>query len=166
MRLPRTLPPTGMKQRGIALITAILIVAIATIIATSIYFDGFLYIKRSSNLLLNDQARLYALGAEDWAADILRRDAKESPETDNLGEEWAAELPLLPIDGGTLGGQIEDLQGRFNLNNLIQPDGQINERAFEQFQRLLEGLGLPPQLAGTTADWLDPDQEPRFPGWR
>ena len=153
----------GSVQRGVALITAILVVAIATIIATSIYFDGFLYIKRSGNLLLNDQARMYALGAEDWAADILRRDARESAERDHLGEEWAAELPILPIDGGTLQGRLEDLQGRFNLNNLVDLNGQTDDRALEQFQRLLEALGLPPQLAGFTADWLDADQEPRFP---
>lgn len=151
------------RERGVALITAMLVVAIATIIATSIYFDAFLYVKRSGNLLLNDQARMYALGAEDWAVDILRRDAQESLARDHLDEEWAAELPILPIDGGTLEGRIEDLQGRFNLNNLIGEDGETNETALGQFQRLLEGLGLPQELANAVADWLDADQEPRFP---
>lgn len=154
---------TGLQQRGAALITAILIVAIASIIATSIYYDSFLYIKRSSNMLLSDQARLYSLGAEDWAADILTRDLQDDPSRDHLAEEWAAVLPPLPIDGGTLQGGLEDQQGRFNLNNLVTIGGEINEVAYEQFKRLLEATGQSTQLADRVVDWLDTDQEPRFP---
>ncbi len=151
------------RQRGAALITAILIVAIASIVATGIYYDSFLYIKRSSNMLLSDQARLYSLGAEDWAADILVRDSEDDPMRDHLGEEWAAILPPLPIDGGTLIGGLEDQQARFNINNLVDADGQINEPAYEQFKRLLEAVGLNMQLADRVVDWLDFDQEPMFP---
>lgn len=151
------------RQQGAALITAILVVAIASIIATSIYYDSFLYIKRSSNMLLSDQARLYSLGAEDWAADILTRDFENDPARDHLGEEWAAILPPLPIDGGTLQGGLEDQQGRFNLNNLITLGGEINEPAYEQFKRLLEATGQNVQLADRVVDWLDANQEPMFP---
>ena len=151
------------RQRGAALITAILIVAIASIVATSIYYDSFLYIKRSSNMLLYDQARLYTLGAEDWAADILTRDFETEPGRDHFGEEWAATLPPLPIDGGTLIGALEDQQGRFNLNNLINDEGEINESAYEQFKRLLEATGQNVQLADRVVDWLDSDQEAMFP---
>lgn len=151
------------KQAGAALITAILIVAIASIVATSIYYDSFLYIKRSGNMLLNDQARLYSLGAEDWAADILRRDLENDPERDHLGEEWAAVLPPLPIDGGVLQGSLQDQQARFNLNNLVDANGERNETAYEQFKRLLEVTGLNMQLAERVVDWIDADQEPMFP---
>lgn len=156
-------PPSRARNAGAALITAILVVAVASIVATSIYYDSFLYIKRSANLLLADQARLYALGAEDWAADILQRDFEDAPASDHLNEEWAAVLPPLPIDGGTLTGAIEDLQGRFNLNNLVSVGGEMNEIAYEQLKRLLEATALPPQLADRVADWLDADQEPMFP---
>ncbi|NNF52774.1 MAG: type II secretion system minor pseudopilin GspK [Gammaproteobacteria bacterium] len=156
-------PPAESLQRGAALITAILIVAIASIVATSIYYDSFLYMKRSSNMLLYDQARLYTLGAEDWAADILVRDLEDEPDRDHFGEEWAATLPPLPIDGGTLMGALEDQQGRFNLNNLITVEGEINEPVYEQFKRLLEVTGLNIQLADRVVDWLDIDQEAMFP---
>ena len=62
---------------------------------------------------------MYVQGAEAWAADILRQDLVDSPDSDHLGEQWAIELPPLPVDGGTITGKLEDLQGRFNLNNLI-----------------------------------------------
>lgn len=73
-------------------------------------------IRRSTLFQHQLQARLYSLGAEDWATAVLRRDDSE---TDHLGEDWASLPPALPIQGGTLQGRIIDLQGRFNLNNLL-----------------------------------------------
>lgn len=163
MNARRTFSRAAAVQQGAALITALLLVAIASIVATGMYYDSFLYIKRSGNLLLSDQARLYALGAEDWAIDTLRRDTIDNPDRDHLAEEWAAVLPPLPIDGGSLQGGVEDQQGRFNLNNLIDVNGELNQTALEQFQRLLEAVGLELQLAGRVVDWLDANQEPMFP---
>jgi len=102
-------------------------------------------------------------GAEAWAADILRQDLVDSPESDNLGELWATELPPLPVDGGTIQGKLEDLQGRFNLNSLIHDRGQPDAVALKQFERLLSLLEIDPQLAGGVLDWLDPDTDVRFP---
>lgn len=163
MNAEMTAPTSSGAQRGAALITALLIVAIASIVAAGMYYDSFLYIKRSSNMLLGDQARLYALGAEDWAVDILRRDLNDNPDSDNLAEEWASVLPPLPIDGGSLQGAIEDQQGRFNLNNLVDVNGEMNQLGYDQFRRLLEAVGLQQQLAGRVVDWLDANQEPMFP---
>jgi general secretion pathway protein K len=106
---------------------------------------------------------MYVQGAEAWAADILRQDLVDSPNSDNLGEQWAFELPPLPVDGGTITGRIEDLQGRFNLNNLLNADGTENQFARRQFERLLSSLDIDPALAGAVVDWLDPDTEMRFP---
>jgi general secretion pathway protein K len=69
----------------------------------------------------------------------------------------------LPVDGGTIIGKLEDLQGRFNLNNLIGADGMENQLARRQFERLLNTLEIDPALAGAVVDWLDPDTELRFP---
>jgi general secretion pathway protein K len=113
-------------------------------------------------MLNRDQAVQVALGAESWIQSILRQDADES-ETDHLGEIWASELPGLPIDGGEIFGSIEDLQGRFNLNNLIDRNGDIDPLAVEQMQRLLIALQLDPRFAAITADWLDADQDASFP---
>jgi general secretion pathway protein K len=102
-------------------------------------------------------------GAEAWAADILRQDQVDSPNSDNLSEQWAIALPALPVDGGTITGKLEDLQGRFNVNNLLQADGTENELARKQFERLLNSLDADPALAGAVVDWLDPDTDMRFP---
>jgi len=151
------------SQRGIAVITAILVVAIGTVIAVNLMWQATLDIRRTEAALAADQGLLLVQGAEAWAADILRQDQVDSPNSDNLSEVWAIDLPPLPVEGGTITGRLEDLQGRFNLNNLVNEDGSENELARRQFERLLGLLEIDPTLAGAVVDWLDPDSEQRFP---
>lgn len=155
MRRPHT-------QRGVALITAMLIAALAAIVAANLAWDSALDVRRTTMQLYRDQAVQVALGAESWVASILRTDLNES-ETDHLGEIWATQLPGLPIEGGEVFGTIEDLQGRYNVNNLIDRNGEVDEEALEQFRRLLTALGLDPRFAGLVADWLDADLDASFP---
>lgn len=150
-------------QRGVAIITAILIVAIGTVIAVNLMWQGTLDMRRAEAALAADQGLMLVQGAEAWAADILRQDLVESPDADHLGEVWATELPPLPVDGGTITGRLEDLQGRFNVNNLIGPDGMENQLMRRQFERLLNSVEIDPGLAGAVVDWLDPDTDLRFP---
>ena len=132
------------RQRGVAVLTAMLVVAIGTIIAVNLMWEATLDLRRTESALAADQGLMYMQGAEAWAADILRQDQVDSPNSDNLSEQWATELPPLPVDGGTIVGKLEDLQGRFNLNNLIKPDGTQNDLARRQFERLLGLLNLDP----------------------
>jgi general secretion pathway protein K len=120
--------------------------------------------RRSANLFALDQGFQVALGAEGWAADILRKDAQDS-QTDHLGEIWAKSLSALPIDEGvgTVEGRIDDLQGRFNLNNLVFSDGTTNEKAVKQLERILGMLEIEPAWAAAMADWIDADTQPGFP---
>ena len=149
-------------SRGVALITAILITALAGSVAAALAWDSALDLRRTTVMLYRDQAVQVALGAESWLQSILRQDLEDS-ETDHLGEIWASELPGLPIEGGEVFGAVEDLQGRFNINNLIGQDGAIDEPSLEQFRRLLRALGLDPRFAGIAADWIDANQEAEFP---
>jgi general secretion pathway protein K len=151
------------QQGGVALITAVLVVAIGTMIAVNLMWEGTLDLRRAESALAADQGLLYVQGAEAWAADILRQDLVDSPDADHLGEQWAIELPPLPVDGGTITGRLEDLQARFNLNNLVGADGMEDQLARSQFERLLNHLEIDPGLAGAVVDWLDPDTELRFP---
>jgi len=150
------------RQRGVALITAVLMVALATMLAVDVGFRGFLDQRRSGTLLAMDQALQVALGAEAWAADFLKRDLQDS-QTDHLGEIWARPLPPLPIDGGSVEGRLEDMQGRFNLNNLVNPDGTSNPEAVKQLERLFAMLEIEPAWASAVADWIDADTQPGFP---
>lgn len=149
-------------NRGVALITAMLITALAAIVAANLAWDNAIDVRRTMVLLNRDQAIQIALGAESWMSSILRDDLQDT-ETDHLGEIWASDLPGLPIDGGEVFGRVEDLQGRFNINSLIDSNGEIVPEAVEQYRRLLEALGIDPRFAGITADWLDADLDASFP---
>ncbi|MDA0680323.1 MAG: type II secretion system minor pseudopilin GspK [Proteobacteria bacterium] len=151
-----------LNDRGVALITAMLISALAAMVAANLAWDNALDVRRTIVLLNRDQAVQVALGAESWIINILHQDLEES-QSDHLAELWASDLPPLPIDNGEVFGAIEDLQGRFNVNNLIDSDGQIDQESLEQFRRLLNALGLDPRFAGITADWIDSDQDASFP---
>ena len=151
------------RQRGAAVLTAMLIITIGTLLAVNLMWEATLDQRRTAAALAGDQGLLYLQGAEAWAADILRLDLEDSPDEDHLGEEWATELPPLPVEGGVIAGRLEDLQGRFNLNNLIGEDGREDPIAVAQFERLLVLLELDPALAGAVVDWLDGDVDTRFP---
>jgi general secretion pathway protein K len=157
---------TPSRQRGVALITAILITALVSSVALSLAWDNALDMRRTMTLLYRDQAVQVAMGAESWVQSILRDDLAET-DTDHLGEIWASDLPGLPVQSdvvqGELFGNIEDLQGRFNINNLVDQNGEVDELALEQFRRLLIALELDPRIAGIAADWIDANQEAGFP---
>src|SRR5215469_18951893 len=62
-----------------------------------------------------------------------------------------------------LTAQLEDLQGRFNLNNLVRQDGTPDPVEVAAFQQLLAMLGLEPKWAGYMVDWIDRDIVPSIP---
>ena len=155
------------RQRGVALVTAVMAVTAATVVAVAMVSRQQLEIRRTANLLESGQIMLYQQGIEEWASHLLRRD-KEDNKTDHLEEDWATILPPIPVEGGQLGGRIEDMQGLFNLNNLVRPrsDGQGMEPdplERNRFQRLLENLDLPVELTSAVIDWIDSDIDPSFP---
>ena len=151
-----------MRQRGVALIMAIVMVAIATVLAVRIGTRASIDQRRTAGLIALDQGWQVALGAEAWAVEVLRKDRQDS-ETDHLGERWAQPIPPLPVDGGAVRGALEDMQGRFNLNNLLTDDGKVNESSVARFERLLEHVGANRRWARIAADWLDADTVPGFP---
>src|SRR5580693_7766339 len=172
-----------MRNRGVALINALILVALATILATKLTFDGFLERKRTIGVLAAEQALQFGLGAEALAADALAQDAQSSGQQTTLAAPWAQPtqpLPITPPDDpeaepiGTLQGQLEDMQGRFNLNNLarvVAGTGAVGQagqptqdpQPLEQFQRLLALVGLEPKWAAIARDWIDADDIPGSP---
>jgi len=157
-------------DRGSALITTLLIAALVTIIATGIISGQVVDIRRTANIMEAGQAEMLADSVEAWAVNLLVRDArhdsKGSDPVDSLDEEWGK--PLLPTEVkiGTVAGEIQDMQARFNLNNLIHeaPDTPHGKQCRQQFRRLAEGCKLEGEIVNTVTDWLDNDQEAHFPG--
>lgn len=149
------------RQRGVALITALLVVAIATVAAVSMANRQQLDIRRTSGLLHGEQSWAYVLGAENWAKVVLRRDAKDS-KIDTLAEDWSTQPPVSIVEGGSIIGRLLDLQGRFNINDLVN-GSTADAKAIAFYKRLLRNLNLDDRLADALVDWIDPDINVHFP---
>ena len=141
-------------QRGIALVTAVMIVAIAAAIAVQIAFAHQVWFRQMENVADRDATDWLRRGALHWASLALLEDAAQNS-TDHLGEPWAIGLPILPVDGGTIKVSIEDAQSRFNLNSVGDPAN------LQVLKKLLGELRLDPLLADSLADWIDPDSDTR-----
>lgn len=155
------------RQRGVALITVLLVVALVSVVCTGLVLRQQLAIRSTGNQLLVRQAQYYAEGGELLAKAILQRDLREGDPRqplDHLGEPWAKPKLNFPLDeGGELHLRIVDLSGRFNLNSLAA-GGEAAEIARQRLRRLLEQLQLPPDHAERLQDWLDQDQDSQGAG--
>ena len=149
------------RQHGVALITALLVVAIATVAAVAMANRQQLDIRRTGSLLHGEQAWAYVLGAENWARVVLRRDAQDT-NIDTLAEDWSTQPPVSFVEGGSIVGRLLDMQGRFNLNNLVN-GGAADEAWITLYKRLLRRLDLEESLADALVDWIDTDINVRFP---
>ncbi|MFV8836568.1 type II secretion system minor pseudopilin GspK [Aquisalimonas sp.] len=151
-------------QRGVALITALLAVALVTVLAVELVSRQHMDIRRTQNLLARDQAYAYARGVEEWAIAMLVEDRRQNDHAvDHLNEPWAQAITPPPFEGATMRLRLEDLQGRFNINTLVTGPGEDDETAGEQLTALLLALEIEPPLVQAAADWIDVAPEVRFP---
>ena len=148
------------KQGGVALITAILIAALVSVVAVAMATRQTLDIRRTGNMLEADQAYMYALGMEELAAQVLVKDKKDTGDVDSLLEDWAIPLPPTVVEGGSVAGSVEDMQGRFNLNNLVDGSNKVDLAQVKAFQTVLaevsavnEEIQISPFMANRVADW-------------
>lgn len=160
------------RQRGIAVLTAVLVVTLATVLAVNLLWQSSVDLRRTETLLLQDQARQYNLGGEELARVFLAKDYRNDPDgMDTSKEIWATPLKR-DFEGGFFEGWLLDQQGRFDLNSLVSGDGKPVENAKRQFVRILTLLPLESQLDTNTAtslveatiDWIDPDGAPQLNG--
>lgn len=150
------------QQRGVAIVLAMGVVSLAALTATAMMTTQSTWLRQSELSAEHVQAQTLIQAGVDWTRALLSDDFRTS-NVDHLGEPWALRLPPMPVENGELSGHIDDQQGAFNLNNLVN-DGKINLAQLAHFKRLLSILGLPPALADALADWLDADSEPQPQG--
>jgi general secretion pathway protein K len=149
------------RQRGVAIITALLIVTIATTVSITISTRLQLDVRRTGNLIAQDQAQFYLLAAEEWSQRILRQDKQDST-SDSLDEAWAFELPPIPVDGGSIQGRLTDLHACLNINSLLEGNA-IDLTTRQRLSQLFNRLGVRGDPSQAIADWIDSDQETTNP---
>jgi general secretion pathway protein K len=153
------------QQRGVALLVAILLVALGTIIAAAMAYSNAMTARRAAATFGFDQALLVAEGGEALAAYGLTQQLKMNSPYIGPGQAWSQPLPPTEVAPGvTLEASMEDLQGRFNINNLVNNDGETpNPTAIAVFQRLLQRLDMDSKWAYYVVDWIDQDSTPKSP---
>jgi len=144
------------RERGVAAVTAILIVAIAASAATLMLAQQSAMVDQAMLISSRAQADQYARAGIGWAIGVLRQDPRAY---DSLGEAWAQPIAALPVERALISGTITDEQGKFNLNNLVRPNGGPSAVDIEIFESLLASLGLPRELSQAVRDWIDPDAD-------
>ena len=145
---------TTRRQRGAALITAVLIVALAATTAGVMLQRQSAMLNQAALVMTRAQADLYAKAGIDWARAVIAVDPKSPASVGHLGQAWARPMLGLPVEGAVIGGRLDDAQARFNVNNLVSGDSR-NEADIDAFKRLLAGLKLSPDLADAVVDWID-----------
>lgn len=156
------------RQSGVALISVLLIFAIAAVIAAEVMSRSYRDIHKTGNLINSKQATLFALSGEQYARQILYRDFIEQQSrgnpVDRLADNWALNFQPFDIEGGEMTIVISDLQGRFNLNNLVDSNGAVNITAANEFRRLQTILDLSSDYTDLIIDWIDFNRLPRGNG--
>ena len=142
------------RSGGVALITILLIVVIATVLGVSMTNDQHFAINRAQTFHSQSLVRQYALGGEELARQILYQDFIDAPETDHLSEAWAADDLRFEFEEGEIELKITDLQGLININSLLTEANNAQE-ARRRVQAIFTEQNVDTSFVDRIRDWID-----------
>ena len=156
------------RERGAALLTVLLLVAIIAVLAGAALERMRLTTRLAGNALAGEQARGFARAAEALATSRITTMLGDAPDRVTLAGGWSGRPFGLPLPGGGLAvARVSDGGNCFNLNALVSqigPNLYTSSQSFAQrlqFVRLMQAVGVPAQVAdhvaAATADWIDSD---------
>lgn len=146
------------RQRGLAAVTAILIVAVAASAATLMLAQQSALLDQTMLVASRAQADQYSRAGLDWVRGVLLEDAATS-KFDSLDEGWAQPIAALPVERAVVSGAITDEQGKFNLNNLVGGNDAPSKLDVDVFKAILASQNLAPELADAVIDWIDRNED-------
>lgn len=148
---------TAYSQRGVALLTILLLVVSITVVAGAMLASQKIAIRRSGLLFDQDQLLQDINAGQQLAVTMIRADDKLN-DTDSEHDIWAQPIPPYSLGTHSIGIEVRDEASRFNINNLYQ-NGAVDTAALAVFQRLLTQLNVEPDIAIAVLDYQDPDGE-------
>lgn len=154
------------RQRGVALLVAIVLFALATMLAAAITYSKAMAARRAAATFTMEQALQAGMAAEALAGIVLEADADKT--RTSLDQDWAQPLGPVEIEGTDvwIQAQVEDISGRFNLNSVVMPDPTGSGAFIENpeqvavFRQLLNNLDIEDRYADLLVDWIDTDIAP------
>lgn len=155
------------RQRGVALLTVLLLVAVMAVLVMGMLDDIRFGLRRADNAQSVAQAQWHALGAETLARAQIERLVARDPGRTTLAGGWNGRPFLFPIEHGAIRATLTDGSTCFNLNSVVEgaPAGEYLRRydaGVSQYRALLHALEFSERdavaLADTLVDWIDSDQ--------
>ncbi len=131
--------PAAAKQRGMAIISALLIAAVVAVIAGAMLTRQTVFTRSLEAEQQRVQGQWLLLGALEQSR-LLLWDARKKDVLTRLDQPWAR------AQGGVFEGRLEDEQGKFNLRNLVNRQQQDDEQ-LQHFERLCRLIGVDPALS-------------------
>jgi general secretion pathway protein K len=158
------------RERGIALLVAIVMFAIATTVAAAITYNKAMSARRAAATFALEQALQAGMAAEALAQLALEDDGSNAKT--EIHKPWAQPFGPIEIEGTSvwIQGQLEDLTGRFNLNSVVEWQGApansfvIDRRQTEVFQTILKDKSVDTRYSDLLVDWIDPNNQPEPQG--
>ncbi len=152
-------PASSESQRGIALLSVLLMLTLLVLLASELTLSFRTQLTRTQSGLEREQAHWYALSGESLAIKTLKQNIEDDPDVTHLGQYWATTNVMLPVEGGQISGQIKDARSCFNINALSKEslEGAPLPEA-EVFTALLQYLDIPPWeselITAATRNWV------------
>ena len=164
MRTPHRRPA---RERGVAVITALLLTTLAISIVASLFWQQQVQVRSMENQRLHLQTKWILRGALDWATLVLFQDGIDHRDYTSLDQVWATPLAETRLDqyverqrvegetfDASLSGNITDACSRYNLRNLGMSRGLPDPQQLDIFKRLLNNLQLDQGLALRIANFV------------
>lgn len=147
------------KERGVALVIVLGVVALISAWAATAAYEDMISLRRAENLQQSSRAWMANESALELVRFYLDEDAKDN-KTDHLDETWAQEIPPLPVDDGLVTGVVIDANRYFNVNDLVNNNGEVQIDVVVIAKRLFQTLELSGSLVDKLIDWMDKNDQP------
>lgn len=144
--------PPAAKQRGMAIISALLIAAVVAVLAGAMLTRQTVFTRSLEAEQLRIQGQWLLQGGLERSRQMLW-DARQKDVLTRLDQAWAR------AQRGDFEGRIEDEQGKFNLRNLVNRQ-QVDAEQLQSFERLCRLIGVDPTVSRRISQRVIASYEP------
>ncbi len=150
-------------ERGVALLIVLMVTTVLTVLVLDLHQSVRIQFYIAGNLADGVKAEYLTRSGVQVAAGALLADGEDNS-SDHMHEDWydflgKLGMPMMPAGDGNVMIDIADEMSRFNLNSLVDRQGNVRAEQLEIFKNLLSELEIDTTLANAVVDWLDSNED-------
>lgn len=150
------------NNRGFALVLTLVVTTLMVVVVSELIHQVYVDVSLSRGFRDCQQASLLAESGVTGGMKILQLSLQNRDYT-ALTDPWA-QPNKLDDEAGAIEVKIMDESGKINLNNLVQPNGELEPNLLQMLKRLGASQKIPEEVWNALADWIDKDDLPRSNG--